>query len=73
VDCQSIDRPDSYQLTFTLPLHLEKWIGENEEHARRRTRKIKTDFLSAVMVYYLHHHGVRACRLTYEPNQFRRP
>jgi hypothetical protein len=52
--------PDSYELTFTLPPRLENWISENDEFERRRTRKVKNDFLSAIMVYYVHHHGVRA-------------
>lgn len=67
------ENPDSYQLTFTLPQRLEKWISEYEEHERRRIRKVKADFLSAIMVYYVEHHGVRACQLTYEPSQFHRP
>jgi hypothetical protein len=64
-------RPDAYQLTFTLPPRLESWISENEEQERRRIRKVKTDFLSAIMVYYMFAHGVRACQLTYAPDQFR--
>jgi hypothetical protein len=67
-----IDDPESYKLTLTLPPRLEAWISESDEHERRRTRKVKTDFLSAIMVYYMYHHGVRACQLTYEPNQFHR-
>lgn len=63
--------PEGYLLTFTLPPRVEDWISATEELERRRTRKIKSDFLSAIMVYYLVDNGVRACQLTYEPAQFR--
>lgn len=50
---------------------MESWISENEEDRRLRTSSIKTDFLAAIMVYYLDD-GIRACQLRYEPGQLRR-
>lgn len=64
------DRYD-YQLRFTLPREIERWISEDEEHLRKRTRVVKTDYLAAITVYYLHHGGVRACQLVYEPGRLR--
>jgi hypothetical protein len=53
------------------PREIEKWISEDEEHLRKRTRVVKTDYLAAITVYYLHHGGVRACQLVYEPGRLR--
>ena len=63
--------PHAYELRFVLPRRMESWIGENEEDRRLRTSSVKTDFLAAIMVYYLQE-GVRACQLRYEPGQLRR-
>lgn len=63
--------PHAYELRFVLPRRMESWISENEEDRRLRTSSIKTDFLAAIMVYYLDD-GIRACQLRYEPGQLRR-
>ena len=63
--------PHAYELRFVLPRRMESWISENEEDRRLRTSSVKTDFLAAIMVYYLHE-GIRACQLRYEPGQLRR-
>ena|GEM_PF-3757409 len=67
-----VSDPDRYQLSFTLPQRLEAWISSAEQYERRRIRQVKTEFLSAIMVYYVQDGGVRACQLTYEPSQLRR-
>lgn len=65
------EEPGIYDLHFVLPRRLESWISENETHRRFRTSTIKSDFLSAIMIYYLDD-GIRACQLYYEPGQLRR-
>jgi hypothetical protein len=65
------EEPGIYDLHFVLPRRLESWISENETYRRLRTSTIKSDFLSAIMIYYLDD-GIRACQLYYEPGQLRR-
>jgi hypothetical protein len=65
------EEPHAYELRFVLPRRTESWISENEEYRRSRTSSVKTDFLAAIMIYYLDD-GIRACQLRYEPGQLRR-
>ncbi|MER6946556.1 hypothetical protein ABT294_21230 [Nonomuraea sp. NPDC000554] len=62
----------AYRLTFTMPLHIERWISDIEEQRIRRSRTIKTDFLSNITVYRMDGEKPRVYQLQYEPTQLHR-
>lgn len=65
---------DAYQLAFTMPEQVEQWITDSEEQRLARTRRIKSEMLSAITVYDAgddsDDHLVY--RLRYEPGALRR-
>jgi hypothetical protein len=67
------EAPAAYQMTFTLPEHVEHWIVDHEEWRLARARRIKADFLSDITVYHADNDVVRTFQLRYQPSQFRRP
>ena len=67
-----VEQPEAYQLTFSLPEHIESWISDNEEERVDRTRSIKSDFLPEITIYRLSGGEVRMYQLRYEPRTLRR-
>lgn len=61
-----------YQLTFKLPDHVEKWIGDIADEERARTLLVKQQFLATITVYRVSDSGLRSYLLRYEPADIRR-
>jgi len=66
----SAANPSSYQLTFSLPAHVEEWITGNERE-RSRTRWVKQELLSAILIYRVVDGVPKVYRLTYTPSRLR--
>lgn len=64
--------PDAYRLTFNLPERLEAWIGENEEYRVSRTRAVKAQFLSEIIVYRVEGDDLQTFQLRYQPGDLHR-
>ncbi|MEV4078777.1 hypothetical protein AB0J43_00610 [Nonomuraea fuscirosea] len=62
----------AYTLRFTMPTHIERWITETEDQRVRRSRAVKSDFLSNITVYRMEGDEPRIYQLQYETTQFRR-
>ncbi|NUW37338.1 hypothetical protein HTZ77_38965 [Nonomuraea sp. SMC257] len=62
----------AYMLRFTMPAHVERWITETEDQRVRRSRAVKSDFLSNITVYRMEGDQPRVYQLQYETTQFRR-
>jgi len=63
---------EEYQLTFNLPDHLESWISENEEHRASRTRAVKRQFLSDIVIYRMEGDSLQTFQLHYQPGELDR-
>jgi hypothetical protein len=63
---------DGYQLAFNLPDHLESWISENEEHRVSRTRAVKQQFLSDIVIYRMEGDSLQTFQLHYQPGDLNR-
>lgn len=61
-----------YQLTFNLPDRLESWIGENEQYRISRTRAVKREYLSDIVIYRMEGDNLHTYQLQYEPTELRR-
>lgn len=61
-----------YQLAFNLPDHLESWVSENEEHRASRTRAVKQQFLSDIVIYRMEGDSLQTFQLHYEPGELNR-
>jgi hypothetical protein len=63
---------EEYLLTFNLPDHLESWISEHEEHRASRTRAVKKQFLSDIVIYRMEGDSLQTFQLHYEPSELSR-
>jgi hypothetical protein len=63
---------EEYLLTFNLPDHLESWISEHEEHRASRTRAVKKQFLSDIVIYRMEGDSLQTFQLHYEPGELSR-
>jgi hypothetical protein len=61
-----------YRLTFNLPDRLESWIGDNEEYRINRTRAVKREYLSDIVIYRMEGDNLHTYQLKYEPTELRR-
>lgn len=66
------DEPAGYRLTFDLPEELESWISRDEEYRVSRTRAVKRQFLSDIVIYRMQDDRLQTFQLTYEPGVLRR-
>jgi hypothetical protein len=71
-DLAQISQEQSYRLTFNLPENLETWIGQHEEHIASRTRAVKKQFLSDVVIYRMVGNDLQTFQLKYQPADFQR-
>ena len=63
---------EEYQLAFNLPDHLESWISEYEEHRASRTRAVKQQFLSDIVIYRMEGDSLQTFQLHYQPGDLNR-
>jgi hypothetical protein len=63
---------DGYQLTFKLPDRLESWISEHEEQRSSRTRAVKSQFLSDIIIYRMVGDYLQTFQLRYQLGELRR-
>jgi Restriction endonuclease len=61
-----------YELAFNLPDHLETWINEQDEHRSSRTRAVKQQFLSDIVVYRMEGDRLQTFQLHYQPGELKR-
>lgn len=71
-DLAQISQEQSYRLTFNLPENLETWIGQHEEHIASRTRAVKKQFLSDIVIYRMVGNDLQTFQLKYQPADFQR-
>ena len=64
--------PEGYSLTFKLPDDLESWISQTEQDRASRTRAVKREFLSDIIVYRLVDDNLQTFQLRYQPGALRR-
>jgi hypothetical protein len=63
---------DEYQLAFSLPDHLESWISQHEEYRASRTRAVKEQFLSDIVIYRMEGDNLQTFQLHYQPGELNR-
>jgi hypothetical protein len=66
------ERPRGYRLTFNLPEGLETWIAGHEEYRTSRVRAVKSQFLSAIVIYRMEGDILQTYQLQYAPADLRR-
>jgi hypothetical protein len=67
-----LDEPRGYQVTFSLPRHVETWISQHEERRIERTLAVKQQMLSDIVIYRMTGDDLHVYQLRYAPSQLRR-
>jgi hypothetical protein len=62
------DEREGYELTFNLPDELESWISQDEQYRVSRTRAVKKQFLSDIVIYRMEGDNLQTFQLKYEPS-----
>jgi hypothetical protein len=60
--------PSAYQLTFSLPAHIEEWITASDRDTSR-TRWVKQEVLSVILIYRVVDGVPKVYRLMYTPSR----
>jgi hypothetical protein len=63
---------EGYELAFNLPDELESWISQDEQYRVSRTRAVKKQFLSDIVIYRMEDDDLQTFQLKYQPSDLRR-